>query len=99
MHHTEPGTAAGQPDANSWTVEWTAPPEDVGPVTFYAAGNAADNSDTAALSDDYIYNVNVTVPAPEPGALAGGLLGLAAAAILARSKDRPRSKGRPRGAA
>ena len=28
--------------AQTWSLEWTAPPEDVGPVTFYAAGNAAD---------------------------------------------------------
>lgn len=87
--HTESGTAAGQVNANSWNVEWTAPAEDVGPITFYVAGNAANNND--AVTGDYIYNTNVTIPAPEPGALAGGLLGLAAAAGLARSKDRPRS--------
>jgi hypothetical protein len=89
--HTIAGTAAGQADAGSWEMEWTAPSTDVGPVTFYAAGNAADNSGTSTLSNDYIYNTSVTIPAPEPGALAGGLLGLAAAAGLARSKDRPRS--------
>jgi hypothetical protein len=94
--HTEVGTAAGQPDANFWTVEWTAPSTDVGPVTFYASGNAADNSGTAALSDDYIYITNVTIAAPEPGSVAAGLLGLSTAAALARSKDRPRSKDQPR---
>jgi hypothetical protein len=97
--HTLVGTAAGQPNANSWNVEWTAPSTDVGPVTFYASGNAADNSVTAALSDDYIYTESLTISAAEPGSLAGGLLGLSAAAALARWKDRPRWKGRARGVA
>jgi hypothetical protein len=96
--HTEAGTAAGQLLGNSWNVQWTAPDTDVGPVTFYVAGNAADNND-AQTGNDYIYNTNVTIPAPEPGALAAGLLGLSAAAALARWKDRPRWKGRARGVA
>ena len=29
------------------TVEWTAPDADIGPITFYAAGNAANGDFTA----------------------------------------------------
>ena len=94
MKHTEQGTAPEQPNGNSWTFDWTAPDQDVGPVTFYAAGNAANNAN--AQLGDYIYTTNVTIPAPEPGSLASGLLGLSAAAALARWRDRPRWKGRPR---
>jgi len=88
ISHTEPGTAAGQANGNSWTFEWIAPATDVGPVTFYAAGNAANNDDLS--TGDYIYTTSVTVPAPEPGALAAGLLALSTAAALAR-----RRSGRP----
>jgi hypothetical protein len=86
--HTLGGTAAGQANANSWTFEWTAPDTDVGPVTFWAAGNAANNN--ALVTGDYIYTTSVTIPAPEPGALAAGLLALSTAAALAR-----RRSGRP----
>jgi hypothetical protein len=84
ISHTEPGTAAGQANGNSWTFQWIAPETDVGPVTLYAAGNAADNSDTSTGSNDYIYTTTATISAPEPGALAAGLLALSTAAILAR---------------
>jgi hypothetical protein len=97
ISHSEVGTAAGQPSGNSWNVDWTAPAEDVGPVTFYAAGNAANNNDsqTGGVGGDYIYTISITIPAPEPGSLAAGLLGLATVAALARSKGRPRAQGRP----
>jgi hypothetical protein len=39
---------------------------------------------------DYIYTTSATIPAPEPGALAAGLLALSTAAALAR-----RRSGRP----
>lgn len=55
-HTTSPGvdgTFAGQPGGASWTFNWTAPPADVGVVTFYAAGNHANNNGSS--SGDYIY--------------------------------------------
>ncbi len=53
IHHTTAGTAAGTNDANSWEFQWTAPDADMGPVTFYAAGNAANGDFNT--TGDYIY--------------------------------------------
>jgi hypothetical protein len=80
------GTAILQPNGNSWTFDWTAPGTNVGPVTLWAGGNAADNSDTEF--NDYIYTTSATISAPEPGALAAGLAALGAAAGLARRASR-----------
>jgi hypothetical protein len=98
VKHTPLGTAAGQPDAHGWSFEWTAPPSDVGPVTFYAAGNAADgNGHQFRLpgqddAGDFIYTAQETVPLPEARRAAIGLsvaLGLAVHARLRRRKPRP----------
>ncbi len=43
---------------NRWTFKWTAPSSDVGPITFYAAGNAANNN--FWLTGDYIYTQKAT---------------------------------------
>ena len=53
IQHTSVGTAAGTDNAHSWKFQWTAPDADIGPITFYAAGNAANNNSAAA--GDYIY--------------------------------------------
>ncbi len=53
IKQTFTGTAQGTNDGNQWTVEWTAPDAEIGPITFYAAGNAA-NADSKP-SGDYIY--------------------------------------------
>jgi hypothetical protein len=60
MKHTTAGTFAGQTSSASWPIRWTAPVIGTGPVTFYLAGNAANNSSTN--QGDYIYTINVTVP-------------------------------------
>ncbi|HEX7332149.1 MAG TPA: PQQ-dependent sugar dehydrogenase [Pyrinomonadaceae bacterium] len=57
IQHTAAGTFAGQQNGASWTFNWTAPPTDVGPVTFYAAGNHANNDGNT--SGDYIYKTFV----------------------------------------
>ena len=57
IEHTAAGTFAGQHNGASWTFNWTAPPTDVGPVTFYAAGNQANNDGNT--SGDYIYKTFV----------------------------------------
>lgn len=55
--HTSTGTSPGQTTEKSWQVEWTAPATNIGPVRFYAAGNAANaNSST---SGDRIYTTAV----------------------------------------
>ena len=58
IKQTFSGTAAGEADSHSWTFRWTAPTTDVGTITFYAAGNAANNDFTAG--EDYIYTQKAT---------------------------------------
>ncbi|MBD0325880.1 MAG: hypothetical protein ICV68_05585, partial [Pyrinomonadaceae bacterium] len=53
IEHTSLGTFFGQHDGASWTFNWTAPATDVGPVTFYAAGNHANGDGNS--SGDNIY--------------------------------------------
>ena len=57
IEHTAAGTFIGQQNSASWTFNWTAPPIDVGPVVFYAAGNQANNDGNT--SGDYIYKTFV----------------------------------------
>jgi uncharacterized repeat protein (TIGR01451 family) len=47
------GTFINQQGGASWTFNWTAPATNVGPVTFYVAGNQANNDGNT--SGDYIY--------------------------------------------
>ncbi len=58
IEHTAAGTFVGQQNTASWTFNWTAPPTDSGIVTFYAAGNQANNDGNT--SGDYIYKTLVT---------------------------------------
>ena len=53
IKHTSVGTAQDTNDANGWKFQWTAPDTNVGPITFYAAGNAANGDFN--LTGDYIY--------------------------------------------
>lgn len=53
--HTQAGTAL-----STWTVNWIAPGDLDGDVTFYAAGNAA-NADEAP-GGDYIYTTTAVLP-------------------------------------
>jgi len=59
IEHTAAGTFVGQQNGASWTFNWTAPAVDVGPVTFYAAGNQANNDGNT--SGDNIYKTFVAV--------------------------------------
>ncbi len=45
----------------SWEFAWEAPPESVGPIAFYAAGNAGDGDGTKA--GDAIYTASATTVA------------------------------------
>ena len=64
IQHTTAGTAAGTNDAHSWEFEWTAPDADVGPITFYAAGNTANND--SGPTGDYIYTTQAESTPPVP---------------------------------
>lgn len=57
IEHTAAGTFVGQSNGSSWTFNWTAPSEDIGTVTFYAAGNQANNDGNT--SGDNIYRTFV----------------------------------------
>ena len=64
VKQTFDGTATGTNDAHSWEFQWTAPAADVGPITFYAAGNAANADFT--LAGDYIYTEQAESTPPIP---------------------------------
>jgi hypothetical protein len=50
VHNMNAGATA---NAHSFTFTWTAPATDVGPITMYFAGNAANNNGTK--TGDYVY--------------------------------------------
>lgn len=59
LKHTSAGTRAGTPDGPvSWTFRWVAP--DLSSVSFYLAGNAANND--GSPGEDYIYLESYAVP-------------------------------------
>lgn len=65
IEHTASGTYAGTGGGANWSFNWTAPATDVGPVTFYAAGNQANNNN--GRSGDQIYTATtISQPAGTP---------------------------------
>ncbi len=64
IKHTSIGTAQGTNDAHSWEFQWTAPDADIGPITFYAAGNASNGNFNPI--DDYIYTAQEESTPPIP---------------------------------
>ena len=62
--HTAAGSAQGTNDENQWTLKWTAPDADVGPIAFYAAGNAANGD--GGPTGDYIYTEQAESTPPVP---------------------------------
>jgi hypothetical protein len=61
IEHTAAGTFAGTTGGAQWTFNWTAPPTDVGPVTFYAAGNQSDGNGSPS-GDRIITTTSVSQP-------------------------------------
>lgn len=57
--HTANGTYGGSRGEVAWSFFWKAPSTDLGPVSFYAAGNAGNGDHTDFY--DYIYTTNVTI--------------------------------------
>ena len=53
IEHNQAGSFAGTSNGASWSFDWNAPATDIGPVTFYAAGNQANNN--SSTSEDQIY--------------------------------------------
>ena len=54
IEHGPGGTFPGQQFGANWTFNWTAPSTNVGVVTFYAAGNQANNDGNT--SGDFVYS-------------------------------------------
>jgi hypothetical protein len=71
VKHTSTGTYAGTPNSGSWSFDWT-PNAAYGDVTFYAAGNAANNN--GANTGDKISTTSETVP--HNSAVEGSSLGV-----------------------
>ena len=59
VEHTLAGSYPGQADGAVWTFNWTAPATNVGAVTFYAAGNQANND--GSTDGDRILTTHVTI--------------------------------------
>ncbi|MBI2687538.1 MAG: hypothetical protein HYX27_14590 [Acidobacteria bacterium] len=61
VEHNQPSTRAGTTGGVDWEFEWNPPANEVGDITFYVSGNAANNSGTNA--GDRIYNTSITLKA------------------------------------
>ncbi|MEM7316901.1 MAG: choice-of-anchor V domain-containing protein [Planctomycetota bacterium] len=70
--HTEAGTYNGVEDVSpGWSLTWTAPATMVGPISFYAIGNAANGNNASFDPGDFVYRSKTTLtPIPEPSAIA-----------------------------
>jgi glucose/arabinose dehydrogenase len=66
VEHTSKGTFPGQQDGASWTFKWSAPAEDVGPVTFYVAGNQANGDGNSSGDNIYFTFASSAFQAPAP---------------------------------
>lgn len=62
IEHTEIGTFPNGAGSRTWAIRWTAPGTDAGTVSFWFAGNAADDSGTN--QGDYIYTSRVSTDSP-----------------------------------
>lgn len=65
IEHTSLGTFYGQTGGADWTFNWTAPPTDVGRVTFYVAGNQA-NGDGNSSGDNIYFTFAAAQPVSTP---------------------------------
>ena len=66
IEHTSAGTFPGQLNGASWTFRWIAPASDVGPVTFYAAGNHANGDNNTSGDNIYFTFAAATFQPPTP---------------------------------
>jgi len=74
LKHTSSGTYNGTPDASlGWSFDWVAPASDVGPVTFYVAGNAANGNFNN--QGDFIYTTSQSVDPAAPPLCCSGMTG------------------------
>jgi hypothetical protein len=65
IEHGLESSFSGRTGGASWTFNWAAPADNVGPITLYAAGNQANNDGTN--SGDQIYSTTFTMNPPSAG--------------------------------
>jgi uncharacterized protein (TIGR03437 family) len=86
--HTSAGTRNGTQGGATFQFDWTPPATNAGPITFYAAGNAANGN--ASPSGDLIYTTSVqlspAIPAA-PAVTAGNVVSAATSAAGPVSQD------------
>jgi uncharacterized protein (TIGR03437 family) len=89
IQHTSAGTRNGQKGGAIFDFDWTPPATNAGPVTLFAAGNAANGNSSPV--GDFIYTTNVQlnpVTAVAPSVPAGNIF---SAATLAAGPVAPNS--------
>src|SRR5262249_52143851 len=64
IEHSATGTFLVTQGGASWTFNWVASSSDVGPVTFYAAGNQANNNGLNTGDEIYTASVRASSAAP-----------------------------------
>ena len=78
IQHTSAGTRNGMPNGASFQFDWVPPATNVGAITLYAAGNAANGN--GSFTGDHIYTTSVelrpAIPAV-PSILDGGVVSAA----------------------
>jgi uncharacterized protein (TIGR03118 family) len=80
IEHTSAGTRPGTPNGATFEFDWTPPATNVGTVTLYVAGNAANND--GRTSGDHIYTSKVQLT---PGAAGGGPIAVPTTKYLIRN--------------
>jgi uncharacterized protein (TIGR03437 family) len=76
LQHNFNGTTPNGANQGSWNFRWRAPAQSVGRVTFYVAGNAANNDGTSL--GDFIYTISQSI---QPGSTLGQFASLSAASF------------------
>jgi large repetitive protein len=66
VQHTATGTQQGRQGSASFDFAWTAPSSSVGSITFYAAGNAANNNGASSGDNIYTTSIKLTAMAANP---------------------------------
>lgn len=78
IQHTSAGTRNGTKGGASFQFDWTPPATNAGPVTLYAAGNAANGDGSSAGDHIYTSSVQLTpVASQAPTIMTGGIVSAA----------------------
>ena len=89
IQHTSAGTRNGTKNGVSFQFDWLPPATNVGPITLYVAGNAANGN--ASSTGDHIYTNSLELQPAIPTAPTISASGLVSAATLAAGPVAPNS--------